>query len=198
MKTIHEITKYIILCLFIYTFVGTISFGLTLPKTWVASETIIHTDLNADFAALNGAINTSGVPAGGIIMWSGSTSTVPSGWHLCDGSGGTPNLTAKFVMAAGGAYPAGTTGGNATATVDMSGVSVSTVPSHGHVFQTTTSTPGAGSLSVASGTDYYFYNHVHTINDVTGMNGTHTHSLSGSGSASDMPPFYALCYIMKL
>jgi hypothetical protein len=34
------------------------------------------------------------VPTGGIILWHGSSSAVPYGWRLCDGTNGTPNLTA--------------------------------------------------------------------------------------------------------
>ena len=31
------------------------------------------------------------VPSGGIIMWSGSASAIPTGWYLCNGGNGTPN-----------------------------------------------------------------------------------------------------------
>src|SRR6056297_946323 len=55
------------------------------------------------------------VPQGGIIMWSGSVADIPTGWAICDGSSGTPNLTGKFVVHAdadtGGTYAPGDTGG---------------------------------------------------------------------------------------
>ena len=35
------------------------------------------------------------------MLWSGSTSSVPSGWALCNGSNGTPNLRDRFVVGAG-------------------------------------------------------------------------------------------------
>jgi len=53
----------------------------------------------------------SAVPSGGIIMWSGSISSVPSGYYLCDGSNGTPNLKDSFVVGAGNTYAVGNTGG---------------------------------------------------------------------------------------
>lgn len=40
----------------------------------------------------------SNIPAGGIIMWSGTIASIPSGWALCNGSNGTPDLTDKFVV----------------------------------------------------------------------------------------------------
>jgi len=65
------------------------------------------------------------VPVGGILMWSGSIDTIPSGWGLCngstyaklDGSGDltAPDLTDKFILGAGGAYSPGSTGGSFTA-----------------------------------------------------------------------------------
>ena len=56
------------------------------------------------------------VPSGFIGMWSGSASTIPTGWALCDGTNGTPNLTDRFVLGAGKASQPGATGGTATAT----------------------------------------------------------------------------------
>lgn len=40
----------------------------------------------------------TGMPAGGIIMWSGTIASIPLGWALCDGATGTPDLTDKFVI----------------------------------------------------------------------------------------------------
>ncbi len=40
----------------------------------------------------------SGMPAGGIIMWSGTIASIPAGWALCNGANGTPDLTDKFII----------------------------------------------------------------------------------------------------
>ncbi len=53
-----------------------------------------------------------GIPIGGIIMWSGSVANIPSGWKLCDGNNGTPNLRDRFIVGAGTTYTAGTQGGS--------------------------------------------------------------------------------------
>ena len=50
------------------------------------------------------------IPIGGIIMWSGDF--VPSGWALCDGQAGRPDLRDRFVVGAGSRYPTGEAGGN--------------------------------------------------------------------------------------
>lgn len=64
------------------------------------------------------------VPVGGIIMWSGSS--VPSGWALCNGSNGTPDLRNRFVM--GGVLSSrGQTGGANSKTLELKNI-----PAHRH------------------------------------------------------------------
>lgn len=56
------------------------------------------------------------LPRGIITMWSGATNAVPSGWALCDGNNGTPNLKDRFIVGAGQSYGVGNTGGSITRT----------------------------------------------------------------------------------
>ena len=65
--------------------------------------------------------------SGMIILWSGNTGNIPSGFVLCDGNNGTPNLTDRFIVGAGAAYSPGATGGN-----DQQTLSLSQMPSHSH------------------------------------------------------------------
>src|SRR5690606_18173975 len=37
-------------------------------------------------------------PSGIIVAWSGTIEEIPSGWRLCDGNNGTPNLINRFIM----------------------------------------------------------------------------------------------------
>lgn len=64
---------------------------------------------------------------GMILDWYGAPETVPEGWHICDGTYGTPDLRDKFVLGAGGKYPLNGSGGVASfkLTVDM-------IPEHRH------------------------------------------------------------------
>ena len=66
-----------------------------------------------------------GIPSGGIIMWSGATNAIPSGYVLCDGQNSTPDLRNRFVVGASDStgdtsYPGlspDATGGSADAVV---------------------------------------------------------------------------------
>ena len=57
-----------------------------------------------------------GLPAGLICMWHGLLANIPTGWVLCDGGNGTPDLRSKFVKGAAAGVDPGATGGAATHT----------------------------------------------------------------------------------
>ena len=84
------------------------------------------------------------VPGGFIGMWSGSAETIPTGWALCDGTNGTPDLTDRFILGAGKRDTPGATGGTATATPNVSagsaktGVSLANAAPGGTAGKTTT------------------------------------------------------------
>lgn len=66
---------------------------------------------------------SSAIPAGVIVMWSGSAASIPSGWRLCDGTNGTPDLRGRFIIgaSASGGYAPGATGGATSAATDYAG-----------------------------------------------------------------------------
>lgn len=59
------------------------------------------TDKAPSEKAVNDAISAAvsgGLPSGVIMMWSGASSDIPSGFVLCNGNNNTPNLLDKFVV----------------------------------------------------------------------------------------------------
>ncbi|MBU1145887.1 MAG: hypothetical protein KJ971_08585 [Firmicutes bacterium] len=61
------------------------------------------------------------IPTGLICMWHGLLANIPGGWALCDGTGGTPNLLARFVQGvATDATNPGATGGSTAKTAAAS------------------------------------------------------------------------------
>lgn len=145
------------------------------------------------------------VPSGVIVMWSGSIASIPSGWLLCDGTGGTPNLQDKFIVGAGSTYAVAATGGATSVTSGSGGngtTSTSTVVVGRDGWTTTGGSLGSvtsGRLVVgsgnsegteileslrAAGADLTTGSHSHTVS-------AHTHSVA------TLPPYYALAYIIK-
>jgi microcystin-dependent protein len=139
--------------------------------------------------------------SGMIILWSGSLGSIPSGWVLCDGTNGTPDLRNRMVMAAGNSYAVGATGGSADAIVvshTHTATSVVTDPGHAHQQATTTTT--ASSLNLGSGAlnGNQVYGSVNTNTATTGITVATTNASTGvSGTGANLPPYYALAYIMK-
>ena len=135
---------------------------------------------------------------GMIILWSGLTSTIPTGWALCDGLNGTPNLTDRFVVGAGGSYGVNQTGGSADAIVvshNHTGTTNS-AGSHTHTVQT----PTEKGKYEPSGYNFSAYTSGGTA--TTSSAGAHTHGFTtankgSSGTNRNLPPYYALAYIMR-
>ena len=64
------------------------------------------------------------VPSGGIIMWSGSIGAIPTGYYLCNGQNGTPDLRDRFVVGSGNSYAVGNTGGFDSAVASSGGTNL--------------------------------------------------------------------------
>jgi hypothetical protein len=77
---------------------------------------------------------------GMILFWSGSLGAIPSGWHICDGTAGTPDLRDQFIVGGDGALPtSGTYNANtgntaATGTIAINALALNMLPSHVHPF----------------------------------------------------------------
>ena len=59
------------------------------------SNNLDSTDSSTNFASTAWVQNL--LPSGCIIMYSGATTGIPTGWAICDGENNTPNLTDKFI-----------------------------------------------------------------------------------------------------
>ena len=165
--------------------------------------------------------NVTSIPSGIITMWSGSSSNIPSGWLLCNGSNGTPDLRDRFIVGAGNSYGVGNTGGSASVTlsteqmpshshgnsftIDLSNLSCSSAGAHTHKLY---GLGNSGGTIGGTHTQYRYSNQ--SVTETTSSDGAHTHTISGSGSLSgsisnsggsqaheNRPPYYALCFIMK-
>lgn len=142
---------------------------------------------------------TNGFPSGGIVLWSGSVASIPSGWYLCDGNNSTPDLRSRFVVGAGGAYSVGSVGGSADAIVvshTHTATSSVTDPGHYHSAYPGNGTVDVGSYIAGGLARTAAYNATETA--TTGITVATTVASSGSsGTNANLPPYYALCYIMK-
>jgi hypothetical protein len=136
--------------------------------------------------------------AGMIMLWSGSSASIPSGWLLCDGSSSTPDLRNRFVVGAGSTYAVNATGGSADAIV-VSHTHTATVTDSGHLHSTNRflgSLGGANTAYVGDNSGAGSASSGVTNTATTGI--TVSNSTTGaSGTNANLPPYYALCYIMK-
>ena len=140
------------------------------------------------------------LPSGVILIWSGSTGSIPSGYLICDGTNGTPDLRNSFVLGAGNSYTVGQTGGSTDAiVVSHTHTASSAVTDAGHTHPLNQSNMNG----TASGR-YAFSNYDNsygtgaTQSATTGITVATTNTATGvSGTNANLPPYYALAYIMK-
>ena len=126
------------------------------------------------------AADISFFPTGGIIMWSGQVSAIPSGWKLCDGNNGTPDLRGRFVIgvSASGGYNPADKGGSTQVTLTEAQLAVhkhgiTSNGTHGHDSGGNSTSGLGGAHFHGGGTSRQDRNHTH--NGSTTPNGNHAH-----------------------
>jgi microcystin-dependent protein len=149
----------------------------------------------AGVATASSFVGNGTIPVGGIIMWSGLLAAIPTGWALCDGSNGTPDLRNRFVVGAAidgignysydgttgavsGNYAPGNSGGEAAHRL-----TTGEMPAHTHSTERFQET-GSGLRGGPSGT---IYSNVASTSGSTGSNLYH----------ENRPPYYALAFIIR-
>lgn len=123
------------------------------------------------------------IPAGVVLAWHGSENNIPSGWALCNGQNGTPDLRDRFVLGASSSHVVGEKGGS-----DSHIITVEEMPAHTHSESGVTQTESDVGGSLFSGGE----------NILTPSSDIETGSAGEGNPMSIMPPYYALLYIMKM
>jgi len=188
---------------------GTSGDPFTCSGTLVSSGTV---DITGGFK-LDGSAGTSGqvllsagsgntptwgasFVAGMIMLWSGSSATIPTGWLLCDGSSSTPDLRNRFVVGATSTYAVGATGGSADAIV-VSHTHTATITDAGHNHTVSVNEPGSPTSYTLSSGGFSIRNGTTTSSTATTGITVANSTTGSSGTNANLPPYYALCYIMK-
>jgi len=140
--------------------------------------------------------------AGMIMMWSGTIATIPTGWVLCNGSNSTPDLRDKFVIGAtsddSGLAKTNVTGsltqtGGSKDAIVVSHTHALTDPGHFHT-ATTGNLAGVGFAGGANNQPRETNNTTSTTTETTGIT---VNTAGVSGTNANLPPYYALAFIMK-
>ena len=199
---------------------GTSGDPFTVAGTLTSSGTLAVTGaLTLDGAAgTSGQVLTSagsGTPTwaasfvtGMILMWSGTIATIPTGFVLCNGSNSTPDLRDKFIIGAS-ADSGGAAKTNVTASYTQTGgtkdaivvshthtaTSTVTDPQHNHTIPNAQADAIGGSGAQPS---YRGSGTTNTSSASTGITVATSITTEGSsGTNQNLPPYYALAFIMK-
>jgi hypothetical protein len=167
---------------------------------------------NTTQLATTAFVLANAIPSGLISMWSGTIASIPSGWVLCNGSNSTPDLRNKFIIGAhsdstGIAYST-ITGSNTQSGGSKDAITVS----HTHTATSVVTDPGhnhtLNKYHSGSGGNFPYLNGFNQAtpvdtSDPTGTSftsitvATTNASTGSSGTNANLPPYYALAFIMK-
>ena len=167
---------------------GAFTVSTTVPQEWtnlvardLPTSSISGVSVGSTVPVPGSAQNDS-LPIGAIVMWSGTVASIPSGWALCDGTNGTPDLRDRFVVGAR-QDSGGKAQTNITGALTQSGGNVY----HTHAYSgKTDNDSGGNNTKGGSDTNRAYEPH------------THTYSGTTSNSTTVAVPYYALCFIMKI
>ena len=139
-----------------------------------------------------------------IVMWSGSVLNIPSGWVLCDGKNGTPDLRNRFILGKDSDSQSKQGGSNK--------ITVDNLPPHNHSFNLKTNNAGNHNHSISMGpwntggsncvgNNGSCHNYGFSSGG-TSTSGNHSHTVTGNinnqGKGTDyLPKYYRLAFIMK-
>ena len=171
---------------------GTVGLIDTYTITLEDGKTSTFTVTNGKDGDKGASTVADGVPKGGIIMWSGSVVDIPSGWALCNGDPGTPDLRGRFVVGysnTGTSYDGrendynktGNAGGLKNVTLE-----VNQIPLHNHGYSKL-QRDSAGS-DVGNGR--------HGVQDAE--IGSRTLDAGGHSAHENRPPYYTLAFLIKI
>ena len=146
--------------------------------------------------------STGGVlalPIGSIIMLAVEPSALGTGWQICDGTNGTPDLRGVYIYGADENGDVDDTGGVATHL--HTNPNVDSAGSHAHTLSDTTSDnlgsaasniPQYGTVAVARDS------HTHSWSSGTSTYAAHVHTLGNTSNDGIIPPYRNLYYAMRI
>lgn len=175
-----------------FTCTGAAVFSSTVALGASASATTQSAGDNSTKVATTAYV-ANAIPSGVIVIWSGSSAAIPSGWYLCNGANGTPDLRNRFVVGAGSTYAVGNTGGSADA-ITVSHTHTISDSGHSHNVGIPSRTVGNNATALYSTSDGSTKS---TVTSDSASTGISINSAGASGTNANLPPYYALCYIQK-
>lgn len=128
-------------------------------------------------------------PAGMIMLWYGLLANIPTGWHVCDGTGGTPDMRGRVPLGVSGSHAFDSTGGSETATGNTGAAGGHTptgtaashvltadeIPAHQHYIAANTVNTSSNDLDNA-----------HAVDRANSLGGSNEYKMKNSNTAANV------------
>lgn len=135
------------------------------------------------------------LPIGTIIAW--ENLSIPSGWAVCDGTSGTPDLRDKFIRGASIDGDVRATGGADTHTHTNSNTGSQAAHDHGGNKSGNVGSGSSAKSTTGSGITPASAGHSHSGSIGITAADAHTHTVANTGSSSTIPRYIKRVFIRK-
>ncbi|HEV8671327.1 MAG TPA: hypothetical protein VGS01_11395, partial [Candidatus Limnocylindria bacterium] len=180
---------------------GTTGTAAPAPGGTVASS-VASADGQPAWQKLHAIQNNTGVasyPKRIIALWLGTVANIPTGWVLCGGTNGAPNVLDKFVKTASTAGEIETTGGAATHTHGNGSGHTHSFASHTHTF-TALANPGGQQDAFHNAETQAHRQHGHTVTGSSGADSATSGStaIGAVANTTNRPAYTDVAYIQLI
>ena len=148
------------------------------PLSPKVGDMYIATDTHTTYVCYENVWERAGEIKNEIRMYAGTVETIPVGWVLCDGENGTPDLRNRFIVGAGDKYKYQDVGGE-----DSHTLTIDEMPRHSHSYITSGGTTNQQS---------------NIKKELSYPAQSYTSEVGGGVAHENRPPYYALCFIMRV
>jgi len=136
------------------------------------------------------------LPIGSIIAW--ENLAVPSGWAVCNGASGTPNLVDQFILGASVDGDIRSPGGALTHVHANPNTDTRPVHNHGGTKNFSVGSGGNVDTTTGSGVTAASSGHTHTVGiDIAGAD-SHSHTIGNTGSTTSLPRYIYRVFIRRI
>ena len=138
----------------------------------------------------------SNFPIGTILAW--ENEVIPSGWAVCDGNNGTPNLIDKFILGASVDDDIRDIGGSDSHSHANPNTNDRLAHNHGGSKSFQSGTGNDIETQAGTGAKAASGNHTHQIGVNIGSANLHSHTLGSKGSRSILPIYVYSVFIRRI